>query len=395
MTTKDSTLLIVEDEPALRQSLVAFLEDSGYRILQAENGSDGLAVFEQKHPDLVICDLRMPGIDGLELLKRISNASACTPVILLSGVGDMKDVVDAMRLGAADYLIKPVVDLRVLECAIDRAIDRSCLLQENIQYRQKLEQRNKELQEHVDRLKLDLQAGRAVQQQLLPSEPLLIADYRISFDMEPSSYLSGDLVDYFKLSDDVFVFYIADVSGHGASSALITLLIQNQISLLLSHYNSGACAAVLNPSELLSQINQELLKTDTSKHATLFYAVFDIAKHSLTYASAACFPGPIICTEQKCEMLEPEGLAVGLFEDATYSNQTLDMTGVQSIVLLSDGMFELMDEPSLAEKEARLLEIAGQPDHTMHHYLSELRNNGKTKHAPDDITVLTVEKYRN
>jgi serine phosphatase RsbU (regulator of sigma subunit) len=211
--------------------------------------------------------------------------------------------------------------------------------------------------------------------------------------MEPSTYLSGDLVDYFELGPNQFIFYIADVSGHGASSALITLLIKTQIDRYRDELENDTSDIVLNPGQVLRQINLELLKTQTSKHATMFYGVIDTSIHRMDYSMAAHFPAPILCFDDKCKTFEPENLAVGLFDDAGYATHHLDLKGFKHLTLLSDGIFELMTEHSLTEKEQRLLELVKKPHHTMHDFLDQLRSDGSTKEAPDDITVLTVELY--
>src|SRR5690606_13465849 len=104
MHKPSAKLLIIDDDEVVRASLAAYLDDSGFQILQAGNGLQGLEVFELEQPDVVICDLRMPQIDGLELIRRISALNSEVPVIVVSGAGVMGDVVEALRLGAADYL---------------------------------------------------------------------------------------------------------------------------------------------------------------------------------------------------------------------------------------------------------------------------------------------------
>lgn len=392
MQITDSTLLVVDDEKAVRDSIVAYLEDSGYQVLEADNGQTALELFEQKSPDLVICDLRMPIMDGLQLLRRIMEVTDEVPVIVVSGAGVMTDVVDALRLGASDYLMKPVVDLGVLEHSVERALERSLLVKENYRYRVELEARNQELQDHVDRLKLDLQAGRAVQQRLLPEFPMEHGSYRINHRMVPSNYLSGDLVDYFQPVPGKLVFYIADVSGHGASSALITLLIKNQIDRFRDEIEADTSDIVLSPAQVLRQINLELLKTQTGKHATMFYGVIDTEEERLDYASAAHFPAPVLCTRESCRSIEPENLAVGLFDDAHFENRTIKLDGFERLSVMSDGLLELLDDASLQEKEAHLLELGADASHTMLSFLTQMTNEGKTQSAPDDITVLTIEK---
>lgn len=394
MPLKDSTLLVIDDEKAVRDSIAAYFEDSGYNILEAENGSEGLNIFEEQHPDLVICDLRMPGVDGIQLLNRVMSSTDEIPVIVVSGAGVMSDVVEALRLGAADYLMKPVADLSVLEHSVERALERALLFRENYKYREQLEFRNQELQDHVTRLKLDLQAGKAVQQSLLPSFALRQNRYTVEHDMEPSHYLSGDFVDYFEMGPDELVLYVADVSGHGASSALITLLIKTQIDRFRDEFERGTSDILVNPGQVLRQINLELLKTQTGKHATMFYAVVHTSEDVLRYGMAAHFPSPILCFDEACQLIEPENLAVGLFDDASYETREISLSGFRSLSVLSDGIFELMDEKSLTEKETRLLELAKSGAHTMRDYLAQKRSNGQTSQAPDDITVLTLEKYK-
>ncbi len=127
MHKASASLLIIDDDDVVRESLAAYLEDSGFKVTQATNGLEGLKVFEHQLPDLVICDLRMPQMDGLELIRRIRQMAVETPVIVLSGAGVMSDAVEALRLGAADYLIKPLEDLAVLEHSVRRALDRAFL----------------------------------------------------------------------------------------------------------------------------------------------------------------------------------------------------------------------------------------------------------------------------
>ncbi len=145
MPKTSATLLIIDDDEVVRASLAAYLEDSGFSVPQASNGQQGLQVFEQDKPDLVICDLRMPQIGGLELIRQVTELSPQTPVIAVSGAGVNERRGRGLRLGAADYLIKPLEDLAVLEHSAQAALDRARLLVENQRYREKLEKANREL----------------------------------------------------------------------------------------------------------------------------------------------------------------------------------------------------------------------------------------------------------
>ncbi len=132
-------ILIVDDEELIRLNLRALLEDLGYRIFEAADGREGLDVFDRWRPDLVLTDLRMPVMDGLSMIDALREKSPETPVIVISGVGTVREAVDSLRLGAWDYVMKPVLDAEGLNIAIRRVLEKARLLRENRLYREHLE----------------------------------------------------------------------------------------------------------------------------------------------------------------------------------------------------------------------------------------------------------------
>lgn len=142
MTTDSAhlTILTIDDEPIVRQSFRLFLEDLNYNVLEAESGVDGIDIFMAEKPDLVLVDLNMPYMDGLEVLEVLRERAPETPFIVISGTGRVSDIAQALRLGAWDYIFKPIHDLTVLEHAISRSLERASLLLEKKQYQEQLEQ---------------------------------------------------------------------------------------------------------------------------------------------------------------------------------------------------------------------------------------------------------------
>ncbi|MGD8366232.1 MAG: sigma 54-interacting transcriptional regulator [Desulfobacterales bacterium] len=132
-------ILIIDDEPILRESVATYLQDSGFSTIQAADGPEGLERFEQHRPGLVLLDLRMPKMDGLEVLEKIRQRAAETPVIVVTGAGVLQDAVAALRLGAAEFVTKPILDMAVLEHAVVSALERARLVAENRRYREHLE----------------------------------------------------------------------------------------------------------------------------------------------------------------------------------------------------------------------------------------------------------------
>lgn len=106
MMLKSASVLVIDDEKSLRDFVRINLEVRGYNVTVAPNGADGLAVFQSQHIDLVILDIMMPNMDGLETTRRIRQISI-VPIIILTALGEESDKVKAFDLGADDYLTKP------------------------------------------------------------------------------------------------------------------------------------------------------------------------------------------------------------------------------------------------------------------------------------------------
>ncbi|WDY59614.1 two-component system response regulator RssB [Pseudomonas sp. PSKL.D1] len=385
-----ATLLIIDDDDVVRASLAAYLEDSGFSVLQAGNGQQGLQVFEEHQPDLVICDLRMPQMGGLELIRQVSERAPQLPVIVVSGAGVMSDAVEALRLGAADYLIKPLEDLAVLEHSVRRALDRSRLVLENQRYRDKLEAANRELEASLHLLQEDQTAGRQVQMNMLPESPWVAGEYSFAHQIIPSLYLSGDFCDYFRVDERRIAFYLADVSGHGASSAFVTVLLKFMTTRLLFEFKRTRNRE-FKPSEVLSHINRGLINCKLGKHVTMVGGVIDEDTGLLTYAVGGHLPLPVLYTPGQARYLEGRGLPVGLFDEATYQDLVMELPPQFSLTLMSDGILDLLPGDTLKDKEAALPDIVKAAGGS----LDGLRQRfglATLGEMPDDIALLVLSR---
>lgn len=133
-------VLVIDDDTAVRGSFRHYLEDLGYVVAEATDGRDGLDRFTLDPADIVLVDLRMPEVGGLQVLETLSKESPDTPLIVISGTGQIGDAIAAIRLGAWDYLLKPLPDLSILGHSIAKALERARLLHENRDYQEHLEQ---------------------------------------------------------------------------------------------------------------------------------------------------------------------------------------------------------------------------------------------------------------
>lgn len=142
-------VLIIEDDLTLSRSVRSYFEDYEFTVFDADDGTTGLDLYFKHHPDVVITDLQLPGMDGIEILTQIHAADPDTPVLVISGSGTIQDVVQAMRQGAWDYLIKPISQISFLRYSVEKALERARLIRENNSYREHLEE---QVQKRTDEL---------------------------------------------------------------------------------------------------------------------------------------------------------------------------------------------------------------------------------------------------
>jgi PAS domain S-box-containing protein len=149
--SRQAKILIVDDEQLIRLNLRALLEDLGYPVAEAADGREGLDVFDREQPDLVLADLTMPVMGGLSMIAALREKSPETPVVVISGAGSVRDAVASLRVGAWDYVMKPVTNAEGLDIIMIRTLERARLVRENRIYREHLEdlvrERTKELSE--------------------------------------------------------------------------------------------------------------------------------------------------------------------------------------------------------------------------------------------------------
>jgi sigma-B regulation protein RsbU (phosphoserine phosphatase) len=396
MTPASRKLLIIDDDALVRQSIMTYLTDSGFSVCSAADASAALGLLANSYhslPDLIITDLRMPNGDGLQLLQLLHDRYPSLPVIVISGAGVMNDVVNALRLGARDYLIKPVIDLEVLVHSINKVLDQADLEEENQRYRTQLEEANRELKENLRVLERDQIAGRRVQRRLMPSGLITEEGYTASHTIVPSLFLSGDFVDYAHIKKRYLAFYLADVSGHGASSAFVTIWLKHLVSRmvreegLFGDENSFAKGADL----MLRQINRELHDTRLSHHLTLFVGVIDTLTHQMHYVVAGHLPMPVLLTDAGAEYLTGRGKPVGIFKDVNWEIYECKLPEKFALVCFSDGVLETLPQVELQDKEAHLLQLIASSSGSLDSVcntlvIKEIRDN------PDDIAVLSISR---
>lgn len=205
---QSATILIIDDEATVREGIRCFLEDHDYILLEAENGLEGVQILKSENPDLVLIDLTMPLMNGLETLGELKRISPHTPSIILSGTGKETDIADSLRLGAWDYLFKPIKNLSVLLHSIEKALERALLLEENRKYQHQLEvtleRRNQELKRSEEKFRSIFENLQDVYYETSMEGDLLEISPSVQWELQytRAELLGSNIIDFYQNPND-------------------------------------------------------------------------------------------------------------------------------------------------------------------------------------------------
>ena len=389
----NSRALIVSLNVERREQWMEDLQSGDWQVRCVASRNEALHAIPDFLPVLMLLDIKAE-----EHASEIdeSFAQRCRDsglaVIVIFADPTPEDIAVSFRRGAIDALIEPF-DRDELFRAIDRAGDFKDLYQENMGYRGQLERANRELQDSLNILRMDQMAGRQVQLNLLPSGPLTQGEYTASHQIVPSLFLSGDFVGYSVAFDRFLLFYVADVSGHGASSAFVTIMLSYIIrQIIRRHINEGDPSALLSaPEGLIEHVNRHIMALELDKHLTIFAGSIDTERHILRYVMGAQLPLPIVITEDKAAFLPGKGKPVGLFEEARWAIEEMALPENFTLFVVSDGLFDCISGDSMEEKEQIILAACERVGPSGgHDALCHELGIDKIEKAPDDVSVMTV-----
>jgi serine phosphatase RsbU (regulator of sigma subunit) len=384
-------ILLLEHDKAIADEIADRLAALGFYVEIVSEVDPSLEGDIDEDVDVVICDIDMPGISWDAVWEVLSERPLEIAAIMLSASSDVVQVMTALRLGFSDYFLTPIDDWDALFKCVDRCMSQRMLRRENAAYRKQLEVANAELRGNVQMLEQDQQAGRHVQMRMLPQSPLLLGDYMFSHSVIPSLYLSGDFTDYFLVGDRHASFVIADVSGHGSSSAFVTVLLKHLFARKRSDYIHRDDPTIMSPVAMLERVNRDMLALAIGKFATLVVGLIDLEENTLKYSVAGHLPLPVLVSAEGAQYLPGEGGAVGMMEDAGFCEYEMELPPQFTLALFTDGILEILPPDNLIEKEKYFLQVFEESSDSPEQVVVQLGLD-KVSSAPDDIAALFIGK---
>ncbi len=361
--TAPSEVLLVDDQPKRAATVTEALARSAF-IVTVVPGIDDLesALGADSPWDCVICAVDLMRVSWASVRRAMRGFDVQVPVIAYSEDRDVDSMSTALGLGAADFFVRPADKPKLFARSVERAVHHRRLQRALIESHGALEAANTRLRHSLRILEQDQNAGRQVQKAMLPARPLKKDGYWLSHEILPSLYLSGDFADYFQVGDREIVFFLADVSGHGSSSAFATVLLKNLFARKRSDYLRKHDRSVTEPIAMLRLANRELLDLAVSKYATMVVGVLDFESHELRYSVAGHLPAPVLLADHEMpRYLEGEGSPVGLLPEPHYEEHSLALPERFMLMVMSDGVLEILKDMDLIEKESELLRRMAGP----------------------------------
>ncbi|MDY0972411.1 two-component system response regulator RssB [Siccibacter turicensis] len=271
-------ILIVEDEPVFRSLLDSWLTSLGADTQLAQDGIEALEKLAGLTPDLLICDIEMPRMNGLKLIEHIRNEGNQTPVLVISGTGNMSDIAKALRLGVQDVLLKPVKDFNRLRETVF-----ACLYP--AMFNSRVEEEDQLFQDW-DALVANPSAAAKLLQQLQPPVQQVMSHCRINYRQLVAADEPGLVLDIAPLSDQDLAFYCLDVTRAGDNGVLAALLLRALFNGLLQEQLSRQRQRLPELGNLLKQVNQLLRQANLPGQFPLLVGYYHSGLKNLILVSA-------------------------------------------------------------------------------------------------------------
>lgn len=365
--TRNYKVLVVEDNPDLRSYLGAILTREGYHVLVSEDGQAGLDAVLKEEPDLVITDLMMPKLSGLDLIQEIRKREQfhSTPVILLTAKADATTRQTLHGEGADFYLAKPFLESELLS-----VIRNAFRLVEKEFY-----------------LKEELARGIRIQKKLIPDPNYNSDKIKLELEFIPSDGIAGDYYIIQTLPDNKTFFFLADVSGHGFAAGMVAAILHFVLQL--------PNLTKTNPSLCLQEINSYLYGNTAGLFVTAVVAIADHNQKTVHYAKAG-HEDIYLGSQSELKHLTGSGKPLGILSDWEGSSESLTFRKGDKLFLFTDGLFDVRSKDqtlfrdsgfSLWAKDKELW----KKETALKELLEMAKEHQSSEKFEDDVTLLSIE----
>lgn len=378
-----ASILLVDDEKNILILLNEVLSKNDHRLTLAEGGAQALDFIEKNDYELVISDLQMPKVDGMQVLKASKKKNPYTEVLILTGYGSIKSAVRAMKAGAFEYLSKPV-DIEEFRFKVSQALVHR-------EMKIKIEKQQQQINEQHAMIARDLKLAEQVQQSLVP-QPIISDRIELSVKYLPMIGVGGDYADLYYDGSRFVYLTIIDVTGHGITAALLVNRVCSELRKLV---REG-----LNPNEILFSLNNFIFEIfyRAGMFLTMFSCRIDLEKNICQYSGSA-HPSVILWQRRDnlFRQLPSQNTIIG-FERRNinqFQQDQVPITSGDKLLLYTDGLIEIENVNKKPLGVTGLMELITRSIHLSPAELPEAilidLNNYMKKQVRDDIFLIVAE----
>lgn len=290
-------ILLIEDEPVFRMTLSAFLRSKNYLLMESKDGAEGLACVAIFQPDVVLCDLHMPGLTGHQVISIIHQRYPTIPVIVISGVARFDDVTQALREGAYDYLLKPITDWNIVTDAIAQALSKS-----------QTEDHYQELQQHrALLLKDDYTATKLMQMMQQKASPLTLGAWQVDYTSSaPLLY-----ADFYLVNHDLMVV-IVELYAEMLDVAFVAAMLKFLLDPPYRQYLHNENHIFDSPRNVLSYLNWHICQSGILCNINCAVLLFSNQTETMHFANAGL--------SSPHWLQKTANLSLGLLSEVDYHN---------------------------------------------------------------------------
>ncbi|ELB2863049.1 response regulator [Vibrio alginolyticus] len=283
--------MLVDDDPIFRKVTNAYLESQGFKVVEAENGLEALQQLRECQPDLILCDLSMPVLDGIEFVEEVSLEYPYMPLIVVSGTDEMSDVAKALRFGIKDFLPKPIGNYEHLSQAIENTLeDTDSHFSEQRDFSSQWFRVDdggeipdeQELYWHLEYLQQNPSAARDLLQALLPEKDAAQGDWRCSYRLLQSTDVMPLVFDYRWLMNGQFAFYLVDSASQANDGVATTLLVR----ALFDDYLRNLKSFSADLKDMVGIIEKGIECSECAGAVNAVFGVADLASSSVSILPA-------------------------------------------------------------------------------------------------------------
>jgi phosphoserine phosphatase RsbU/P len=379
-----------EDYYIITRDLLSEISSFSFQITWINTFEKALERLEGAAFDVFVFDYSLGPKNGIDLLRAVIAKNIRIPVIMLTGHGDREIDMEAMRVGAADYLVKGKIDATILERSIRYAIEHSKTLEELRASRDSHRTTSLQLEKALKSINEELETARRMQKSLLPQAMETMPGFECSAVFLPTGFIGGDLYDVVQIDDTHVAFLVIDVCGHGVPAALISAMAKVSFARYLPKNPS--------PMAVFSQVNAELCGfMPEGRYITGFLAVLDVKKKELVFSRAGHPPAARASAHRGAvDYLSTGAPLIGAFTDSEFEEASARVETGDVIVFYTDGLMESVNAENerypMQEMEKIMLGAGKKSSEAIGKaIISSLHKfTGKAAQS-DDITVLVVK----